>query len=345
MEKYLFVFVVFIAMAGMAQDEKDNKATDAEKKPAVIFNSERAVNANTNKAIGKGKMEFKINHNFDDIAGSGGGIKRFFGLDNSTDVRIGFHIGLSEKLDLIVARAKGYGGGLPKVRVTQLYEQALKYRLLTQLENDRDHPVSLSLFISNVISSMNSDYFIQKDVLGNSTDTSLNHPYTFKNFGERTSQVYQLILGKKMGRVSLQLNPTLVHRGHVPLRDQKTLFALGGAARVPVGKSVNLIVDYFHPFRSKASRNYFNLVDNSFNPPNDIDKNTEPFKFRDALGIGVEIITPGHVFHLNFTNTVEVMESRYIPATTRSWGDGQFRWAFTISRTFVLWRDKSKQSY
>ena len=338
MKKNLLILTFCFPLYVMAQNSGD--VTTKEKKPVKIFNSERAINANTTHSIGKGKMDFKITHNFDDLAGSGGGIKRFFGLDNSTDVRIGFHIGLTDKLDLSIARAKGHGGVLPKVRVTQLYEQALKYKLLSQLENDPSHPVSLSIFISNVISAMNSNYISPKDINGNSTDTSLNQAYTFNNFGERTTQVYQLIIAKRTGGVSFQLNPTIVHRNYVPLHDQKTIFALGGAARIPVSKSVNLIVDYFHPFRTQASKNYFNSIDNSFNPPNDIDKNTQRLKFHDPLGIGVEIITPGHVFHLNFTNSIEVMESRFIPATTRSWGDGQFRWAFTISRTFVLWKDK-----
>jgi len=341
MKKYALIFFIVTSLLSSAQDTTISNIDTLPKKPVKIFHSERTINANTTQPIGRGKMDFKVTHNFDDIAGSNGGIKRFFGLDNSTDIRIGFHIGLTDRLDIIASRAKGNGANPLKVRTTQLYELALKYELLRQLENDPSHPIAMSLFVSNVISSVNADYVPPRDINGNTTDTALNQGYTFMDFGDRNSQVYQLIIAKKIGKVSVQLNPTLVHRNYVALHDQKTIFALGGAARIPFSNSVNLIIDYFHPFRSQSSEDYFNSVDNTFNPPNDIDKNSSPFKIYDPLGIGVEILTAGHVFHLNFTNVTEILESRFIPSTTRSWGKGQYRWAFTISRTFVLWRDKS----
>jgi hypothetical protein len=188
---------------------------------------------------------------------------------------------------------------------------------------------------------MTDVYNPPRDINGNTTDTALNQANNFQDFGDKNTQVYQLIVAKKIGKVSVQLNPTLVHRSYVALHDQKTIFALGGAARIPFSKSVNFIIDYFHSFRSQSSKDYFNTVDNSFNPPNDIDVNPSAFKVYNPLGIGVEVVTTGHVFHLNFTNATEILESRFIPNTTRSWGNGQYRWAFTISRTFVLWRDKS----
>ena len=128
---------------------KDMDASAQQKKrPVKIFNSERVINANTTEVVPKGKMEFNVSHNFQDIAGSGGGIKNFFGLDKASDVRIGFHIGLSDRLTLSAARAKG-GGAVRKTQVTQLYELSLKYALLQQLEGDPSHPFSLSIFASS----------------------------------------------------------------------------------------------------------------------------------------------------------------------------------------------------
>jgi Membrane bound beta barrel domain (DUF5777) len=124
------------------------------------------------------------------------------------------------------------------------------------------------------------------------------------------------------------------------LNDDKNMFALGGAIRVPVTKSLAVVVDYFHPFRSASSKKFFNTVDNSYNPPTDVTINSVPFKFYDPLGIGVEINTAGHVFSLNFTNAIEVLENRFVRFTTKSWTKGQYRWCFTIARKFVLWRPK-----
>ncbi len=336
MKKLTVFALVLICLQTSAQDTSG-------KKPVAVFDSERLINANSPEVVPKGKMVFTVDHNFEDIAGKNGGIKRFFGLDNSTDIRIGFHVGLTDRLTGAISRSKG-GGETTKIYVTQLWELSLKYQLMRQLEKDRTHTFSIAFFFNNVISAMSNNYTPPKVTnplsprFGMSDDTALNQPYTFTNLGDRMSQTYQLIIARKFGKVSLQLNPTLVHHGYVPLHDQKTIFALGGAIRIPLGSRLNLLVDYFHAFRSEASKNYFKTLDFSFNPPNDIDKNNKAFKFYDPLGIGLEILTGGHIFHLNFTNAISVMENRFIPYTNRTWGKGQYRWAFTISRKFTLWR-------
>ena len=336
MKKLTAFALVLICLQAMSQDT-------LEKKPVQIFATDRVVNANTNETVPRGKMIFKVSHNFDDIAGKNGGIKKFFGLDNSLDIRIGFHVGLSDRLTIAASRSKG-GGELTKTFVTQLYELSLKYQLMRQLENDPSHPLSITLFANNVFSTMSSSYTPPKETnplsprFGLATDTTLNQPFTFQDFGDRMSQVLQAIIAKRIGKVGVLVNLTLVHHNYVPLHDQKTVFALGGALRIPLGQKFNLLLDYFHSFRSKSSKNYFNSTDFSFDPPNDIDKNNKAFKFYDPLGIGLEIVTAGHIFQLNFTNASHILENRYIPYTNRTWGKGQFRWTFTISRKFTLWR-------
>jgi hypothetical protein len=136
--------------------------------------------------------------------------------------------------------------------------------------------------------------------------------------------VIQLIIAKKMGKVSVQLNPTFVNRGYAVTYDKKRLFALGGAVKLPLSGRINLVVDYFHPFRDQASKDAF--------------KANENIKFYDPLGVGFEVLTAGHIFRLNFTNSTEILENRFIPRTITSWGEGQFRWGFTITRNFTLWR-------
>jgi len=276
------------------------------KKPVQIFSSERAIHANTTELVGKGRMQFIVTHNFDDIGGSRGGIKNFFGLDVTTDVRIGFEIGLGKKLDLIASRAKAAGN------VSRLFEIGMKYRFLQQTQ-DNSTPLSLALFVNNVVSTMDASPL----------PTDENY---FPEFSDRNSQVLQLIAAKKMGRVSIQLNPTFLHQGRVIPNDQKNLFAFGGVIRFPIGGSVNMIIDWFHPFRNEVSK------DSLFK--------SRGYKFYDPLGVGVEILTSGHVFLLKFTNAREILENRFIPRTISNWGKGEFRWCFTITRRFVLWRER-----
>jgi hypothetical protein len=285
MKRIFWLLGLLLPVQLFAQDSTMNNLMkgmegDNGKKPVKIFSSERAVNVQTTEIVGKGKMDFNIIHNFGDIGGEEGGIKSFYGLDNIADVRIGFHLGLSDRLNLNIARDKGYYDNfIAKERVTQFYEIALKYQLLRQIENDPSHPLAVTLFVNNVITGVNSQYNPPRNGLGVSLDTALNQPYTYQNLGQRMSQVFEVILAKKIGKVSIQLNPTVVHQGYVPLHDQKTLFAIGGLIRVPITKNMSLIVDYYHAFRSKASKDYFNSVDNSFNPPNDIDVNPVAFKY------------------------------------------------------------------
>jgi len=305
MKILLTLSTIFIFAAATGQDSLVSKA---EKKPVRIFSSTKTINARTPEVTGKGKMDFNVTHNFGDIAGDNGGIKRFFGLDNASDIRIGFHIGLGHKTDLVFARAKGAG------LVQNLWEFGIKHQLLQQREDDPGHPLSVAVYANTVISSQKRNAFDNQD-------------NSFENLGDRTSNVIQLILAKKIGKVSVQLNPTFMARGYAISYDQKSIFALGGAIRLPlVSNRLNLVVDYFHPFRNQSSKDSFAVNDN--------------IKFYDPLGVGFEILTSGHIFRLNFTNTTEILENRFIPRTITSWGKGQFRWGFTISRTFTLWREK-----
>ncbi|MGQ0737872.1 MAG: DUF5777 family beta-barrel protein [Bacteroidota bacterium] len=300
MKKTTLFILLCISLQMIAQDKKESK-------PVQVFSSTKTINARTPELVGKGKMDFNVTHNFGDIGGSNGGIKRFFGLDNAADIRIAFTVGLGENFDASIARVKGASAQ------TQLYEIGAKYQIMQQRENDPSHPISLAIFGNMVIAASPQNLFANQD---NSYD----------GLGERMSNVLQLIIAKKTGKVSVQLNPTFVTRGYAMSYDQKNFFAIGGAIKLPLGRRVNLLLDYFHPFRSDASKDSFRINDN--------------IKFYDPLGVGFEILTAGHIFRLNFTNATEILENRYIPRTITSWGKGQFRWGFTISRKFTLWREK-----
>ena len=314
--KSTFVFIIIMSTFRLfAQDDTTvvnitKEMNDQKKKEATkVFYDQRLINANTVEVLRKGVLEFKVTHNFGDIAGSGGGIKNFFGLDNAADVKIAFQVALGNKLNVVAARAKG--GGL----VQKLWELGLKYQFLQQMENDPKHPFSLTLYANTVVSAMKTSAFADQE-------------NSFKDFSDRLSQMIQLMIARKFGGVSLQLNPTYVHTNYVVPGDDKSIFALGGAVRLPISKRFVLIADYFHPFRSEDSRNVLR---------------SQGFPVYDVFGAGIEIITQGHIFHMNFTNATNIIENRFIPRTNTSWGNGQYRWGFSISRRFVLFRDKKNE--
>lgn len=310
MKRFLSIILLIAFINASAQEEQVVIKTPRQEEGTAtkVFYSQKVINTKSVEVLKKGILEFNVSHNFGDIGGDNGGIRRFYGLDNSTDVRIGFQLGLSDKFNLVAARTKG-------LFVTQQWELGMKWQLLTQMDNDPSHPVSLTMYINDVVSSQ------KRSALANQ-ETS------FADFGDRHSQLVQLMLAKKMGKVSLQFNPAYLHTNLVVPYDQENIFALGGAIRLPLSKKIILLADYFHPFRSQSTRDAFE---------------TNNLKLYDPFGIGLEIVTEGHVFHLNFTNATEILENRFLRKTVTNWGDGEFRWAFTISRNFVLFRNKTKQ--
>ena len=284
-----------------------NTPQKVEGTPTKVFYSQKLINAKTVEVLRKGILEFNVGHNFGDIAGENGGIDKFFGLDNTTDVRIGFQLGLSDRFNVVAARTKGQ-------YVTQNWELGVKWQLLRQMDNDPSHPLSLTIYANDVVSSQKAS-----PVPGQET--------SFEDFGDRHSQIVQLMLARKMGKISLQLNPLYLHTNLVAPYDQENIFALGGAIRLPLSKKIILIADYYHPFRSQSTKEGYEA---------------EGMQLYDPFGIGFEILTEGHILHMNFNNATEILENRFIRKTVTSWGDGEFRWAFTISRNFVLFRDKKK---
>jgi hypothetical protein len=301
-----------LSLKTQAQDslEKELGTTNpGHEKVKSTFKSTRLINGHTNETIYKNELDFKVDHRFGDIAGGNGGIKQFFGLDNSTDVRIGFEYGLSDRLSIGLARAKG------ATAVQQLYEGSIKFRLLEQTIDDHI-PFAITVFGSNTIAGVEA-----------STDPTSAAAY--QSFQDRMNYVAQVLIARKFNsNFSFVLTPSYVHRNFTTFRDQNTLFALGAGARMKVSKRMALVVDYFLPFRNAADKEYL--------------EERAGVKFYNPLGVGLEIETGGHVFHLNFTNATAIEEVQFIPSTTSSWTKGQYRWGFSISRRFSFDGKKEK---
>ena len=306
MKKICSIILVLMSTAVLSQEVVTIMDEAKKEVPAVkVFYSQKMINTKTLEVLRKGVLEFNVAHSFGDIGGVNGGTKTFFGLDNASDVRIGFQLGLSDNVNLVLARDRGAG------LVRQQLEMGLKWQLLRQTA-DEEKPLSLTLYANDVISMQQS-----------SSLPGLENYY--ENFGDRHSQVFQLLVGRKFGKVSFQLNPLYLHTNYVVPNDMEGIFAMGGAIRLPLSEKIVLLADYFHPFRSQSSKDLFAA---------------QGVKFYDPFGIGLEILTQGHSFHLNFTNATEILDNRFVRNTTTNWGDGQFRWAFNISRNFILFRDK-----
>ena len=274
---------------------------------SATFKAPRIVNLRSNESIARRELDFQVMHRFGYVAGNAGGLKNFFGLDFSTDIRISFDYGLTDRLTVGVARAKG------NTALRELYEGSAKYKLVEQ-NRGGSRPVGVTLFANAVGSGMDA-----------SADESLAS--SFRRPADRWSYVGQLILTRKFNdRLSLALIPSAVHRAFVERFDDNTVYGLGVASRYKFSPRLSFIADYVWVARSSASRAYYR---------------SRGVRFYNPLGVGLEVETGGHVFALTFTNSAALLENQFIPETRSTWTKGQFRWGFTISRRFALGKGKA----
>lgn len=150
--------------------------------------------------------------------------------------------------------------------------------------------------------------------------------YTYKNpdpskplsFNDRSGSYFQMIVGRKFNNnFSMQISPTLVHRNVVAANDANDIFALGFGARYKFSKRMAFVVDYSYV-------------------ANGLPKTTGA----NPLSLGVDIETGGHVFQLHFSNSTGMNERSFITETTNTWGSGEVRFGFNLSRIFDIKKSK-----
>ncbi len=266
----------------------------------ATFKTTKLINAHTNETVHDRTLDFRVGHRFGNVGKeSFGGIHTLYGLDASTDIRIAFEYGLTDRFMVGISRSKR----------NENYEGLVKYRLLRQT-TDGSVPMAVTLFANATISGIRAPEGL--------------YPRTT----DRMTYTFQAILARKFSdRISILLLPTLVHRNYVfatvngfpadPEENKNDLLALGAGGRFKITRSTSLIVDYFVNF------------DTYRQPGNE-------YGFHPVLGAGVEIETGGHVFTVTFTNAAGIIENDFIPYTTDDWLEGGFKFNFNISRNFKL---------
>lgn len=139
----------------------------------------------------------------------------------------------------------------------------------------------------------------------------------------RLSFTNQLFVARKFNeRISLQLMPTIVHYNLVDsTKFSNNTFAMGVAGRIKLTKRFAVTGEY-----------YYRL--------NNTDLLVAGQKTYNALSLGVDIETGGHVFQFMITNAQGMTERTFIGQTTDQWGKGQLHIGFNISRVFTVVKPK-----
>lgn len=187
----------------------------------------------------------------------------------------------------------------------QLLDLQLKYAVLQQ-KDKQGSPVSFSVLIKTGF-----------------TPYKVSTPI-FDSYGNRFSHFLQTIISRKFSSdLSLQVTPGVLFRSVVlGSGDERTLFSTGIAGRYKFTKRFGIIADYY-------------MISSDFR------KNNPNTDFYNPLGLGIEVETGGHVFTMNFANVKAIAENNFLANSTSSWGKGQYRFGFTISRMFTLYKPRT----
>jgi hypothetical protein len=311
---YCAVTALFFSTALFAQtDDLSNMFKDDGKKShdpvAATFKTTRLNMGHSIEVVGKHQLDVRISHVFGVVHNTTGtaDLHTLYGLESISNVRIAFEYGVTNRLTAGFGRSKGFGAA------QELYDGFLKYKLLRQTM-DNKMPVTVTLVGTAQVSGMKA-----------STDPTSETYY--QNFAQRWSYSSQALIARKFSeRLSLQLMPTWIHRNFVANENQVTgmpsdendYFAMGVGGRFKFSKRSAIIIDWFMPFS-----NYRKTLHNNK-------------QYYNPLGIGYEIETGGHVFHLSLVNTGGFTEQDFISNSPTSWTNWGFRLGFNISRWFTV---------
>ena len=190
--------------------------------------------------------------------------------------------------------------GVGRTNVEKTFDGFVKYKALRQTSGARAMPVSVTLLASSAITTLR---FNQG---ANAPDRSTS---------SRVDYAYQVLVARKFSPgLSGQLMPTLIHRNYVALTGmQNDVYALGAGLRQKLTKRLALTADYFYLLPGYVADNYHN-----------------------ALGVGVDIETGGHIFQLHVTNAKGMTEKFFVPQTTGNFFDGDIYFGFTVARNFTV---------
>ncbi len=196
--------------------------------------------------------------------------------------------------------------GLGRSTFEKQFDGFVKLRLLRQSTGKKNMPFSLSGFAGMYVNTLKW------------TDTVNSNSFT-----NRASYVFQFLLARKFGEgLSIQVSPSLVHFNLVQkASDKNDVIAVGIGGRQKITKRVTINIEYYYQipeYKLEGSEN--------------------------ALSVGFDIETGGHVFQLIFTNSTGIAENQYIGKTTGEWGEGDIHFGFNISRVFTLVKKKNNSN-
>ena len=180
----------------------------------------------------------------------------------------------------------------------KLYDGHIKYKFIEQATGPASSPVTVSFFSSMAIK----------------TEEWTDDTKSYKAV-HRFYYVHELLIARKFSpSLSVQLIPAVVHRNLVKTtEDQNTVPLIGIGGRFKLTKRLSVNTEYYYIVPGKTADDFSN-----------------------ALSLGFDIETGGHVFQLMFTNSRGIYEKNFLTETTGKWTDADIYFGFNIARYFSV---------
>src|SRR5690242_7480961 len=159
MKSIVFILFTSFSLSVFAQDDLlkqlESQSGSTHEPVIATFKSTKIINIQTNETNKKRNLDFRVSHLFGNVGEqSGGGYHNFYGLDQSNDIRIAFHYGITDRLTVGVARAKR----------NETFEGLAKYKAFEQT-TDNKIPLSIALFgQSTITTKANTEGYYDKSV-------------------------------------------------------------------------------------------------------------------------------------------------------------------------------------
>ncbi|WP_400192834.1 DUF5777 family beta-barrel protein [Hymenobacter sp. B81] len=203
----------------------------------------------------------------------------------------------SIRLGLEYAFSDNLEVGVGRSSLNKTLDGFVKYRALRQSTGPRALPLSVTLFGSAALNTLRYNDAVER------------------TFPRRLTYSYQALLARKFSPdLSLQLMPTLIHRNLTMSREAKNdVYALGAGGRYKLTKRFSLNAEY-----------YYLLPD------------SKPADVRNALALGFDIETGGHIFQLHVTNAQGMIEPLFATETRGNFFKGDIYFGFNVNRNFTL---------
>jgi len=297
----LAVLLISIAMISYAQDENDSLLNELNDNNTATLKNENVI------------ATFKATRIIDgsSVENLGAGVLDFRINHRFGDLSQGVHntFGLDNattKLSLDYGVTKWLMVGVGHSALNNEDDGLLKAKILKQKEKGLPLTLSYGGYIS----------------IQTTPAPSLPSGDTWK-FSNRLYYANQLLIARKFNDwFSLQLMPTIVHYNGVDSsKFSNNTIAVGIGGRVKVSKRIAITSEYYY---RATNADLLYVGQTTYN----------------ALSIGIDIETGGHVFQLVFTNSQGLSERSFIGQTTDSWSKGNIHFGFNISRVFTVVKPK-----